>query len=88
MKAVFDWVYLSNFVTGCSLGIIIILLNQQNIIQWQIKHISRMVTSWIVSSMIKVTGDMILISMHLCKGYTGSATTNMDNMQNINAEVP
>lgn len=47
-----------------------------------------MVTSWIVSSMIKVTGDMILISMHLCKGYTGSATTNMDNMQNINAEVP
>ena len=37
--------------------------------------------------LFKVAGDRIFISMHLCKEYARSATTNTDNTRNIYEKV-
>ena len=37
---------------------------------------------------LKVAGDRIFISMHLCKEYARSATTHTDNKRNIYEKVP
>ena len=37
---------------------------------------------------VKVAGDRILISRHLCKEYARSATTHTDNMRNFYEKVP
>ena len=38
--------------------------------------------------LLKVAGDRIFISMHLCKEYARSATTHTDNKRNIYEKVP
>ena len=37
---------------------------------------------------VKVAGDRIFISMHLCKEYARSATTHTDDKRNIYEKVP
>ena len=36
---------------------------------------------------VKVAGDMILISVNLCKEYARSQATKTDNMRNIHENV-